>query len=185
MRKKPVCKQKTVVANTKFFTIEQLHLNFANGEERVFERLHSRGYGAVMIVAITADDSVLLVQEYAAGVDAYELSFPKGLIEKGESVIEAANRELREETGIAAKKIDYLRSMTMAPAYFNARIDIVVARELYPAPLAGDEPEPPVVIEWPLNSSDELLLRSDFSEARSIAALLLVKQWLKKENNNE
>jgi len=185
MREKPVCKKRSVVAKSNLFTVEQMHLQFSNGVERIYERIRHHGHGAVMVVPITAGDSVLLVREYAAGIDSYELGFPKGLLEKGESASDAANRELREEAGFAAKRVDWLRSMTLAPGYFGARLDLVVARDLYPAPLEGDEPEPLEVVEWPLADIDQLLLRPDFSEARSIAALLLVKQWLKKENNNE
>ncbi|WP_347252359.1 ADP compounds hydrolase NudE [Legionella sp.] len=180
MREKPVCTHKTVVAKSRLFTVEEMHLRFANGAQRCFERIRSHGHGAVLIVALTAGESLLLAREYAAGTDTYELSFPKGLIEKGESLFEAANRELREEVGFAAKKLDWLKTMTLAPAYFGAKIDLVVARDLYPSPLPGDEPEPPEVIEWPLSAYNELLVRPDFSEARSIAALLMVKQWLER-----
>lgn len=185
MREKPICTKRTVIAKSSLFTIEQMHLRFANGAQRVYERIRSHGHGAVLIVAITPGESLLLVQEYAAGTDSYELAFPKGLIEKGESSIEAANRELREEVGMAARQLDWLKSMTLAPGYFGARLELIVARELYAAPLPGDEPEPPVVVEWPLTAWEELLARPDFSEARSIAALLLVKQWLKEEKNHE
>ncbi|CDZ76728.1 ADP compounds hydrolase NudE [Legionella massiliensis] len=185
MREKPVCHKKTVIAKSMLFTIEQMHLRFSNGAERIYERIRSHGHGAVLIVALTASESLLLVREYAAGTDSYELGFPKGLIDKGESVFEAANRELREEAGLAAKRFDKLKCLTLAPGYFGARIEVVVARDLYPSPLPGDEPEAPEVVEWPLYAYNELLERPDFSEARSIAALLLVKQWLEEEVNNE
>lgn len=181
MRKKPVCKKKTVVAKSRLFTIEELQLHFSNGAERSFERIRSHGHGAVLIIALTASESLLLVREYAAGIDSYELGFPKGLIEQGESMFDAANRELREETGFAAKRFDWLKTLSLAPAYFGARLELIVARDLYPSPLYGDEPEPPEVVEWPLAAYNELLVRPDFSEARSIAALLLVKQWLEGE----
>ena len=180
MREKPVCIQKSVIAKSRLFTVEEMHLQFSNGEQRIFERIPTRGYGAVLVVAITAHETLLLVQEYAAGTDSYELAFPKGIIEKGESSFEAANRELQEEAGFAGREFDFIKKISMAPQYFGATMDIVVAQNLYPSILKGDEPEPPVVVEWPLEASDDLLLRPDFSEARSIAALLLVKQWLKK-----
>ncbi|MBA2655774.1 MAG: ADP compounds hydrolase NudE [Tatlockia sp.] len=183
MREKPVCSKRTIIAQSILFTIEQMHLRFSNGMERVFERIKSHGHGAVLIVALTANKSLLLVREYAAGIDAYELGFPKGNIDKGETLFEAANRELREEVGFAAKRFEKLRSLTLAPAYFGARLEVILARDLYPSPLQGDEPEPPEVVEWPLDAYKELLERPDFSEARSVAALLLVKQWLKEENN--
>ena len=169
-----------VVAKSRLFTIEEVHLRFANGAQRHFERIRSHGHGAVLIVALTASESVLLVREYAAGTDSYELAFPKGLIEKGESLFAAANRELREEVGFAAKRFDWLKTITLAPAYFGAKLELIVARELFSSPLAGDEPERPEVVEWPLSAFNDLLVRPDFSEARSIAALFLVKQWLER-----
>lgn len=185
VREKPVCSKRTVIAKSSLFTIEQMHLRFSNGSERIFERIRSHGHGAVLIVALSANESLLLIREYAAGTDSYELGFPKGLIEKGESSFEAANRELREETGFAAKRFDTLSSLSLAPGYFGARLEVIFARDLYPSPLSGDEPEAPEVVEWPLYAYNELLVRPDFSEARSVAALFLVKQRLKEEVNNE
>lgn len=181
MRQKPVCSKRTVIATSNLFTIEQMQLQFANGAHRLYERIKSHGHGAVMIAAITSGESLLLVREYAAGTDNYELAFPKGLVDPGESCQDAANRELQEEAGYAARNITWLRSMTLAPGYFGARLDLVVAENLYPSRLAGDEPEPPEVVEWPLSAMDELLERPDFTEARSIAALFLVKNWLNKK----
>lgn len=180
MREKPKCKKRAVIAKSRLFTVEEMHLTFSNGAQRVYERIKSHGHGAVLIVALTPGQSLLLVREYAAGTDSYELAFPKGVIDQGETPLEAANRELREETGFAAKELTWLRSMTLAPGYFGARIEVVVAQGLYQAPLPGDEPEPPETVEWPLEASAELLEKPDFTEARSIAALFLVKEWLNK-----
>lgn len=180
MREKPICKKRVVIAKSRLFTVEEMHLQFSNGATRVYERIKSHGHGAVLIVALTPGNSLILVREYAAGIDSYELAFPKGVIDAGETPLDAANRELQEETGFAAKELDWVRSLTLAPGYFGARLEVVVARGLYPSVLAGDEPEPPEVIEWPLSASQELLERPDFTEARSIAALFLVKEWLNK-----
>ena len=180
MREKPKCKKKSVIAKSRLFTIEEMELQFSNGAGRIYERIKNHGHGAVLIVALTASESLLLVREYAAGIDSYELGFPKGLIDSGETALEAANRELREEVGLAARKLEWLHTLTLAPGYFGARIEVVVAEDLYPSPLPGDEPEPPEVVEWPLSAGQELLEKPDFTEARSIAALFLVQEWLKK-----
>lgn len=180
MRQKPICKRRMVIAKSRLFTVEELYLEFSNGVQRVYERIKNAGHGAVLVVAVTPSDSLVLVREYGAGTDSYELAFPKGIIDPGESSVDAANRELREETGFAARQLTYLRSMTLAPGYFGSRMDIVVAQDLYLSPLAGDEPEPPEVVEWPLSATAELLEKPDFTEARSIAALFLVKEWLNK-----
>ena len=68
--------------------------------------------------------------------------------------------------------------MSIVPGYIEHHTQLVLARELYPDPAPGDEPEPPEVVAWPIADVDELLLRADFTEARSIAALFLVRRFL-------
>ena len=180
-KEKPVCHQSKIIAESNLFKIEELALQFSNGQFRQYERILGKGpgMGAVIIVALNDDNALYLVREYAAGTEKYELAFPKGLIEAGETPLEAANRELQEEVGFAAHKLEHLRSMSLAPGYFGAHMDIVLATDLYPSKLPGDEPEQIEVIEWPIETSEELLSQPDFSESRSIAALYIVLQWLK------
>ena len=66
----------------------------------------------------------------------------------------------------------------MAPAFFNAKMTIFLAQQLYSAELEGDEPEPLQVVSWPIKDYKELLQQTDFTEARSIAALMLVRDFL-------
>lgn len=66
----------------------------------------------------------------------------------------------------------------MAPSYFNATMHILFAKQLYPQTLIGDEPEPLVVVKWPLTQWQSLLDQEDFTEARSVAALLLLDKYL-------
>ncbi|TEW53925.1 ADP compounds hydrolase NudE [Psychromonas sp. RZ22] len=164
---------KSVVACSRFFKIETLQLKFSNGEQREFERMQG-GRSAVLVVPFYDDQTILLIREYAAGTHSYELGFPKGLIDPGESALEAANRELKEEVGFGAKELTELKKVVMAPSYFSSEMTLFMAKDLYQEKLPGDEPEPLEVIKWPLNKVDELLARDDFQEARSISALLLV-----------
>ena len=118
-----------------------------------------------------------------AGMDRYELAFPKGRVESGEDPLAAAAREIREETGYAAGRLQHLQTVTLAPGYLRHTTHIVLARDLYRDPLPGDEPEPIEVVPWPLDRIDELLGRDDFTEARSIAALYRVRDLLRDEQN--
>lgn len=72
--------QKTV-AESRLFKIEALDLAFSNGTKRTYERMKPSGRNAVMMVPITEHGDILLVREYAAGTERYELGFPKGLID--------------------------------------------------------------------------------------------------------
>lgn len=158
---------------------EELDLEFSNGERRRFHRLRAEGPGAVVVVPMLDDDTVLLVREYAAGVHRYELGLVKGRIDAGESAIEAADRELKEEAGFGARRLDVLRSLTQAPLYMSHQSWLVVARDLYPERLPGDEPEELEVVPWKLNALDQLMLREEFSEGRSLAALFIAREWLR------
>ena len=160
------------------YRMEHLDLEFDNGERRRYERLHGRGHGAVIVVPLLDDDTVLLVREYAAGVHRYELGLVKGRIDAGETPLQAADRELKDEAGYGARSLQVLRSLSLAPSYMSQQTHMVLARDLYPERLPGDEPEELEVVPWKLARLHELILRDDFSEGRSIAALFIAREWL-------
>lgn len=177
----PQIHQREIVAKSDLFRVERIDLEFSNGATRQFERMAGSGRGAVMIVPLLDADTLLLVREYAAGLHSYQLGFPKGLIDPGESVFQAANRELQEEAGYAAERLHLLHKVNIAPTFFNAHMDIILAQDLSPNSLPGDEPEPLEVIPWSIHHIDELLARDDFIEARCIAALFLAQRWLREQ----
>lgn len=180
-QRKPQILDKQEVARSRLFCIESLDLEFSNGEKRTYERMKPSGRNAVMIVPVTADGDLLLVREYAAGTESYELGFPKGLIDEGETEVEAANRELKEEIGFGANQFTPLKEVILAPSYFSSRMTLFLAKDLYPESLIGDEPEPLEVVKWPLAQANDLLTHLDFCEARSISALMLAQRFLAEE----
>ncbi|WFB48083.1 ADP compounds hydrolase NudE [Vibrio coralliilyticus] len=178
-RNPPEILAKQTVAQSKLFAVEALDLRFSNGVERTYERMKPSGRNAVMMVPLTAEGDILLVREYAAGTERYELGFPKGLIDAGESPAEAADRELKEEIGFGTNKLTPLKDVVLAPSYFSSKMTLFIAEDLYSEQLEGDEPEPLEVIRWPLAQAEELLTHLDFCEARSITALMLALRILK------
>ena len=179
MAKKPQILNKKTIAESQLFRIESMEIIFSNGTQRQYERLaRSSSEGAVLIVPILDKNTVLLIREYSAGVDRYELGFPKGKIDTGESILDAANRELKEEVGYGAKQLHHLTSLTIAPSYLEHSINIIIAEKLYTEKLDGDEPEPLEVIPWKLDNIQGLLATGECTEARSIAALYMAKDYL-------
>lgn len=178
MPTKPQILKRRDLCSSQLFRVEELQLRFSNGVERTYERLKAGGGGAVLIVAVLDDREFVLVHEYGAGVDDYQLVFPKGKVEPDEDVCEAANRELMEEAGYGARQLTLLKNMTQSPNYMQHATQIVVARDLYPQRCEGDEPEEMEVETWPIDDIAGLVARADFAEARSIAALYLVRDWL-------
>lgn len=180
MPTKPEILKRRTVARSRLFRADELHLRFSNGEERIYEKLvRGGGFGAVLVIPITDDNRVVMIREYAAGLHDYHLALPKGAIDKGESVLEAANRELKEETGYGAKRLEMLKQFYLNPAYMEHRINVVLARDLYPEQLTGDEPEPIEVVLCDFEDLLSLVMREDVYEGRTIAALFLAREWLK------
>ena len=169
----------------KWLRLEQLDLEFSNGEKRVYYRMRTRGLGAVIIVPMLDDQTVLLAREYAAGLHHYEIGLPKGRLEEGESIIEAANRELKEEIGYGARDLQELTELSLAPGYMTHITHIVLARDLYPEKLEGDEPEELDVVPWPIADLHSLTAREDCTEGRTIAALYIARDHLQGLRNDD
>ncbi len=182
--KLPIIHQRRLRDPSKIFEIEQLDLEFSNGERRTYERMKSRGLGAVIIVPMLDENTVLLVREYAAGLHHYEVGLPKGRLEKNESVLQGANRELKEEIGYGARDLKELTQLSLAPGYMTHVTRIVLARDLYPEKLPGDEPEELQVVPWPINDLLSITRRDDCTEGRTIAALYIARDYLAAEKTS-
>ena len=160
------------------FQVERLELEFSNGARRTYERMKPGGLGAVIIVPMLDTETVLLVREYGVGLERYELGLPKGRLDPGEAVEEGANRELKEEVGYGARRLTPLHTLSLSPSYMSHVAHVVLAQELYPERLEGDEPEPLDVVPWKLADLHTLVARDDVTEGRSIAALFMAREYL-------
>ena len=178
MRKPPKILATRPTENSRFLHSEQVDLEFSNGERRTHERLRGSGLGAVVIVPMLDDDTVLLVREYGTGIGRYELGLPKGRLDQDETVEQGADRELKEEVGYGARELRILTTLSLAPAYMSSMMHVVIARDLYPERLQGDEPEELEVVPWKLSELHMLLAEPDVSEGRSIAALYIAREYL-------
>ncbi len=178
MRKPPIVHATRSADTSRFLRVEQVDLEFSNGARRTFERLRSSDRGTVIIVPMRDPDTVLLVREYGAGVDRYELGLPRGLLDSGEDVLAGANRELKEEIGHGARELRVLTELSLSPAYMTSTTKVVLARDLYPERLPGDEPEELEVVPWPLADLHRLIALPEVSDGRSIAALFIAREFL-------
>jgi ADP-ribose diphosphatase len=178
MRKLPIVHAIRDVRDSRFLQVEQLDLECSNGVRRTYERLKGSGLGAVIIVPMLDDDTVLLVREYGGGVGRYELGLPKGRLDQDETAEQGAERELKEEIGYGARTLKILHNLSLSPSYMTHMAHVVLAQDLYPEKLAGDEPEELEVVPWKMAELHKLLGRDDVTEGRSIAALFMAREYL-------
>jgi ADP-ribose diphosphatase len=184
-KKLPVILSRDETAPGHWMRRESLDLEFQNGARRTYSRLITHGLGAVIIVPMLDDQTVLLAREYACGMHHYELGLPKGRLERDESVLEGANREMMEEIGYGARDLREINAFSLAPGYMTHITHIVLARDLYEEKLPGDEPEDLEVVPWPINDLRSLADREDCTEGRTIAALYYARDYLQEENAHD
>src|SRR3989338_5348861 len=171
-----------IVAKTKHFEIREVDLEFSSGRRAIHEIVDSNMHG-VTVVPLLQDGTVLLVREYLTGAGEYQLELCKGGIEPGHTPEETAQKELQEEVGYKAGRLDKLAAVFLHPAYSTAQTHIFLARDLQESKLAGDEGEELEVVPYPFKEVEKLIDSGEIHDARIIAALYLAKRFLRKGLN--
>lgn len=165
-----------VIFKTKFFTIKDIDLKF--GDKKVTYQIIEKRNSA-LIVPINEKGELILIREYFYAIDEYQLGLPKGRIEGELDELETANKELQEEIGFKAAKLDKLGVVTLSPGYSTQRTYLFLARELSESKLKGDEEEELKVITYPFDKFEDLISEGKITDARMIAALFLARKFLK------
>ena len=171
----PTIKKKSTIITTRLFKLNKLQIEFDNEISREYEVISGTGNGAVMIIPILKNDFIF-IREYAAAIDNYSLTFPKGKIDNGESALVAANRELQEEIGYKSDKITQIFTLDLAPGYMDHKTHIILAENLLPSKLDGDEPEDLEIVKCNRNNINKILLESNNIDSRALASLYIYNQ---------
>lgn len=133
---------------------------------------HSGGVG---VVAITKIDNIILVNQYRQAISKEILEIPAGKLEIGEEPRSTALRELQEETGYSAQKLRYITEFYPTPGYCTEKIHLFVADDLVLGEQNLDEHEYVEVVEIPFDEAYEKVLNGDIVDAKTIIAILLIK----------
>ncbi|MBN8480389.1 MAG: NUDIX hydrolase [Xanthomonadales bacterium] len=121
--------------------------------------------GGVMIIAVTPDDNVLFVEQFRPALECRTIEMPAGLVgdrsdSRDEDAIAAAHRELIEETGYAAGRIDFIMAGPTSAGMSNEILAFVRARDLSRVEAGGgDETEDILVHEIPRRDAARWLVR--------------------------
>lgn len=112
----------------KIFDIESMEVKLPNG--RCSRRDVVRHCPAVAIVALTENGKIALVRQYRTALDRVTVEIPAGKCDPGEDPLDAAKRELVEETGFVAGRIAYLTTIATSSGFTDELIHLYLATQL-------------------------------------------------------
>lgn len=166
----------TNIYQGRVFDVRQDQVRLPNGNVMKLDIVEHPG--AVVLVPVDSDGRIWLIQQYRHAAGKILMELPAGVVEAGENFEEGARRELREEIGMTALKIQKIGEFFIAPGYSTEYLYIFLATELQPDPLPGDEDEFIQVVPTPVDQALELAKSGQIPDAKTLAAFFLALPYL-------
>jgi len=133
----------------------------------------------VAIVAIDAEDNVLLVKQFRKAVGKVLLEIAAGGIESGEDPVATVRRELQEETGYLPRKVVKFGGFYSTPGYCTEYLHLYLATDLILSPLSAEDTESIRLVRVPITQIPGLITSGSICDAKSIAGLLAFLEYQK------
>ena len=146
---------------------------------KIADREIIRHIGAAAIAAVDEENRILLVRQYRAPLDALIWEVPAGKLDKkGEPTLDAARRELEEETGYVAEHWQLLSDVITTPGFCDEHIGLYLATGLTRTHTHPDEDEFLISAWCPLTEAMDAIRRGDIRDGKTVSCILLAKDAL-------
>ncbi len=159
---------KVAIYNGKIINVELENVLLPNGNESVREIVRHAGVSAIVIYD---ENRLVLVKQYRKAVDNYLFEIPAGKIEKNEDPIDAAIRELEEETGYKADALELISKFYSSPGFTDEIIYIFLARNVLKGNEKRDDDEFIEVYKVTINEALEMIINGEIQDAKTIIAV--------------
>ena len=132
--------------------------------------------GAAAVVPVREDGKLLMVRQYRNALDRYTLEIPAGgLNGSDEPTMDAAARELEEETGYRSDELEWLITIRTTVAFCNEKIDIYMAKNLIRTEQHLDEDEFIHVEAYSIEELTQMIMEGKIEDSKTIAAIMCYK----------
>ena len=147
---------------------------------RIYERETVQHPGAVTILPLLEGDRICLIQNFRLAVDETLIELPAGTREPGEEPAATAERELEEETGFRAARLEPLTEFYMSPGILDERMHLFMATGLTPGESNLDTSEQiePLIVSW--SEAMDLVAAGKIHDAKTLVGLLFYERYKRK-----
>ncbi len=171
--KKFIHKKSETAFQGRAFKLRLDYLQTPDGRDVVYEIIEHPG--AVTIIPLDEEHRILFIKQYRPATGEVLLELPAGTLNPGEDPQVCAEREVREETGMAARQMEKLGELWLAPGYSTEKLRFFLATGLYESPLEQDDDEFIEVERIPYLDALEMAARGEIVDGKSLAGLLLLR----------
>jgi ADP-ribose pyrophosphatase len=135
--------------------------------------------GAVVILPFLNQKTILLIRSYRYAISQILLELPAGTLEKGESPINCAGRELQEETGYLAERLNAIASFFTSPGILSEKMYAFAAYDLRQTHQALEEGEDIQVEPVDFDEALAMIRTGEIADGKTIAALLTFDRFMR------
>ncbi len=140
-----------------------------------YEREIVEHRGSAVIVPLFPDRTIAMVRQYRHATGKYLLEVPAGMLEAGEEPLEGARRELEEEIGVTAGKIEPLAAFYISPGFLTEKMNLFLATELTETGQKLEDDELLTIERIPLDEAAKMATDGRVEDAKSIVGILLTR----------
>lgn len=165
-----------IIYKGRVFDLVRARFQLPNEKEHVYDLV--RHHGAVVILPVDSAGNIWFVRQYRIGAEQRLLELPAGLLEKEEAPEASAAREIQEEIGMAAGKLELLGAFYMVPGYSTEKLTAYLATNLRESSLPTDEDEFLERAAIPISEVFEMVKGGKIMDGKTLAVLLLAQDRL-------
>jgi len=173
---------KTIKSETTYqgraFNVRRDQVRLPNGNLAEFDIVEHTG--AVTIFPVDDQGQVWFVRQYRYAARQELLELPAGTVENGEAPDVCAQREVREEIGMAARQLQKVGEFFLAPGYSTEYMYVYLASDLHPAPLQADPDEFLSIVRIPVSEAYKMAEDGQIRDCKTLTTLFLVRPFIHK-----
>ena len=159
----------------KIIKVDRDRIRYPDGSEAEVDIVRHSGASAVVPFLTDPegeDPQILLLRQYRYAADGYIYEIPAGRLDPGEAPAACAARELKEETGCTAKRLEPLITMVTTPGFTDERIHLFMATDLTHGQAAREADEFADVVVMRLSEALELIQRGEIVDGKTALGIL-------------